>query len=256
MTSWSYFISKRSTVTFTVTSSCSVHYWRPWLTDCDQCDWSFLCWLCTSWSCVRHPRLRTWSFHCKLWVTHTHEPLTCIMRLKYISCSVWCSTLILQTCVCYRDEEFSVSSVLASDVIHATRKDIPCIFRVGDPAEPSLSDCFLFFCFLTLIIIFDVIRWRRRSWSHSSPQCLCWCWQRARSRKGSGSGSWRVCRASWPRTCWRAVRSMSCTRPMMPHCPSSRPRCQLLCSVSNNLILLTEGTHQTVTVTSLQLQPC
>lgn len=30
-----------------------------------------------------------------------------------------------------RDEEFSVSSVLASDVIHATRRDIPCIFRVG-----------------------------------------------------------------------------------------------------------------------------
>ncbi|XP_071225540.1 serine/threonine-protein kinase MRCK beta-like isoform X6 [Salvelinus alpinus] len=29
-----------------------------------------------------------------------------------------------------RDEEFSVSSVLASDVIHATRKDVPCIFRV------------------------------------------------------------------------------------------------------------------------------
>ncbi|XP_036091276.1 serine/threonine-protein kinase MRCK alpha isoform X8 [Rousettus aegyptiacus] len=29
-----------------------------------------------------------------------------------------------------RDEEFSVSSVLASDVIHANRKDIPCIFRV------------------------------------------------------------------------------------------------------------------------------
>ncbi|XP_029394711.1 serine/threonine-protein kinase MRCK alpha isoform X14 [Mus pahari] len=29
-----------------------------------------------------------------------------------------------------RDEEFSVSSVLASDVIHASRKDIPCIFRV------------------------------------------------------------------------------------------------------------------------------
>ncbi|XP_048064291.1 serine/threonine-protein kinase MRCK beta isoform X2 [Megalobrama amblycephala] len=30
-----------------------------------------------------------------------------------------------------RDEEFSVSSVLASDVIHASRKDIPCIFRVS-----------------------------------------------------------------------------------------------------------------------------
>ena len=34
-----------------------------------------------------------------------------------------------------RDEEFSVSSVLASDVIHASRRDIPCIFRV----------CFLLF---------------------------------------------------------------------------------------------------------------
>lgn len=39
--------------------------------------------------------------------------------------------------LCCRDEEFSVSSVLASDVIHATRKDIPCIFRVGDPAGSS-----------------------------------------------------------------------------------------------------------------------
>ncbi|KAM4633138.1 serine/threonine-protein kinase MRCK beta isoform 2-T2 [Polymixia lowei] len=40
-----------------------------------------------------------------------------------------------------RDEEFSVSSVLASDVIHATRKDVPCIFRVtssllNSPARP------------------------------------------------------------------------------------------------------------------------
>ncbi|KAM6462729.1 serine/threonine-protein kinase MRCK beta isoform 4-T4 [Liasis olivaceus] len=39
-----------------------------------------------------------------------------------------------------RDEEFCVSSVLASDVIHATRKDIPCIFRVtasllGSPSK-------------------------------------------------------------------------------------------------------------------------
>lgn len=32
--------------------------------------------------------------------------------------------------ISYRDEEFSVSSVLASDVIHASRRDIPCIFRV------------------------------------------------------------------------------------------------------------------------------
>lgn len=43
-----------------------------------------------------------------------------------------------------RDEEFSVSSVLASDVIHATRKDIPCIFRVtasllGAPSRTTTS---------------------------------------------------------------------------------------------------------------------
>ncbi|XP_062974151.1 serine/threonine-protein kinase MRCK beta isoform X4 [Elgaria multicarinata webbii] len=39
-----------------------------------------------------------------------------------------------------RDEDFCVSSVLASDVIHATRKDVPCIFRVtasllGSPSK-------------------------------------------------------------------------------------------------------------------------
>ncbi|CAJ0965061.1 unnamed protein product [Ranitomeya imitator] len=43
-----------------------------------------------------------------------------------------------------RDEEFSVSSVLASDVIHATRKDIPCIFRItasllGAPSKTTTS---------------------------------------------------------------------------------------------------------------------
>ena len=31
----------------------------------------------------------------------------------------------------FRDEEFSVSPVLPSDVIHANKKDIPCIFRVS-----------------------------------------------------------------------------------------------------------------------------
>uniref|UniRef100_A0A8C1B249 non-specific serine/threonine protein kinase n=1 Tax=Cyprinus carpio carpio TaxID=630221 RepID=A0A8C1B249_CYPCA len=36
-----------------------------------------------------------------------------------------------------RDEEFSVSSVLASDVIHASRKDIPCIFRVTSSTSNS-----------------------------------------------------------------------------------------------------------------------
>ncbi|KAM4662947.1 serine/threonine-protein kinase MRCK beta isoform 2-T2 [Discoglossus pictus] len=43
-----------------------------------------------------------------------------------------------------RDEDFSVSSVLASDVIHATRKDVPCIFRVtasllGSPSKTTTS---------------------------------------------------------------------------------------------------------------------
>ncbi|KAI5179922.1 Serine/Threonine-Protein Kinase Mrck Alpha [Manis pentadactyla] len=41
-----------------------------------------------------------------------------------------------------RDEEFSVSSVLASDVIHASRKDIPCIFRVtASQLSASSSKC-------------------------------------------------------------------------------------------------------------------
>ncbi|XP_073484400.1 serine/threonine-protein kinase MRCK alpha isoform X5 [Aquarana catesbeiana] len=41
-----------------------------------------------------------------------------------------------------RDEEFVVSSVLASDVIHANRKDIPCIFRVtASQLSPSSNKC-------------------------------------------------------------------------------------------------------------------
>lgn len=50
-----------------------------------------------------------------------------------------------------RDDEFSVSSVLASDVIHASRRDIPCIFRVW---------CFLFFRDF-LLIFFSEITWFR-----------------------------------------------------------------------------------------------
>ncbi|KAG9481858.1 hypothetical protein GDO78_010863 [Eleutherodactylus coqui] len=51
--------------------------------------------------------------------------------------------LVRQGFAC-EDEEFSVSSVLASDVIHATRKDIPCIFRVtasllGAPSRTTTS---------------------------------------------------------------------------------------------------------------------
>ncbi|XP_051470444.1 serine/threonine-protein kinase MRCK alpha isoform X12 [Apus apus] len=39
-------------------------------------------------------------------------------------------SVIVSQVIDMRDEEFSASSVLASDVIHANRKDIPCIFRV------------------------------------------------------------------------------------------------------------------------------
>ncbi|XP_049724028.1 serine/threonine-protein kinase MRCK alpha isoform X10 [Elephas maximus indicus] len=39
-------------------------------------------------------------------------------------------SVVVSQVIDMRDEEFSVSAVLASDVIHASRKDIPCIFRV------------------------------------------------------------------------------------------------------------------------------
>ncbi|KFO56705.1 Serine/threonine-protein kinase MRCK alpha [Corvus brachyrhynchos] len=39
-------------------------------------------------------------------------------------------SVVVSQVIDMRDEEFTVSSVLASDVIHANRKDIPCIFRV------------------------------------------------------------------------------------------------------------------------------
>ncbi len=44
----------------------------------------------------------------------------------------------------HRDDEFSVSSVLASDVIHASRKDVPCIFRVCSKTSCSLNDSLIF----------------------------------------------------------------------------------------------------------------
>uniref|UniRef100_A0A8C6SMC5 Uncharacterized protein n=1 Tax=Neogobius melanostomus TaxID=47308 RepID=A0A8C6SMC5_9GOBI len=42
------------------------------------------------------------------------------------------------TCFCFRDEFFAVQPVLPSDVIHAPRKDVPCIFKVGS-RESSLG---------------------------------------------------------------------------------------------------------------------
>ncbi|XP_067841292.1 serine/threonine-protein kinase MRCK alpha-like isoform X2 [Heptranchias perlo] len=46
-------------------------------------------------------------------------------------------SVVVSQVIDMRDEEFSVSSVLASDVIHANRKDVPCIFRVPLTAEPG-----------------------------------------------------------------------------------------------------------------------
>uniref|UniRef100_A0A8C5I247 Serine/threonine-protein kinase MRCK alpha n=1 Tax=Gouania willdenowi TaxID=441366 RepID=A0A8C5I247_GOUWI len=49
-------------------------------------------------------------------------------------------SVVVSQVIDMRDEEFSVSSVLASDVIHANRKDIPCIFRVtASQLSPSSS---------------------------------------------------------------------------------------------------------------------
>ncbi|XP_039091811.1 serine/threonine-protein kinase MRCK alpha isoform X8 [Hyaena hyaena] len=48
-------------------------------------------------------------------------------------------SVVVSQVIDMRDEEFSVSSVLASDVIHASRKDIPCIFRVT-ASQLSTSD--------------------------------------------------------------------------------------------------------------------
>ncbi|XP_067097209.1 serine/threonine-protein kinase MRCK alpha isoform X2 [Osmerus mordax] len=49
-------------------------------------------------------------------------------------------SVVVSQVIDMRDEEFCVSSVLASDVIHASRKDIPCIFRVtASQLSPSSS---------------------------------------------------------------------------------------------------------------------
>ncbi|XP_040266520.1 serine/threonine-protein kinase MRCK gamma [Bufo bufo] len=50
-------------------------------------------------------------------------------KVHVYDASSQCNTTILQV-IDMRDEHFSVSSVLESDVIHANPKDIPCIFRV------------------------------------------------------------------------------------------------------------------------------
>ncbi|KAJ8274801.1 hypothetical protein COCON_G00094260 [Conger conger] len=52
-------------------------------------------------------------------------------------------SVVVSQVIDMRDEEFSVSSVMASDVIHASRKDIPCIFRVtaSQLSTSSINKC-------------------------------------------------------------------------------------------------------------------
>ncbi|XP_004439625.1 PREDICTED: serine/threonine-protein kinase MRCK alpha isoform X5 [Ceratotherium simum simum] len=50
-------------------------------------------------------------------------------------------SVVVSQVIDMRDEEFSVSSVLASDVIHASRKDIPCIFRVTASQLSASNTC-------------------------------------------------------------------------------------------------------------------
>ena len=61
--------------------------------------------------------------------------------------------IITLSCIHHRDEHFSVNDVTESDVIHASPRDIPCIFRIttsmiGDPKEGWLLVlfCFFFLC--------------------------------------------------------------------------------------------------------------
>ncbi|XP_060722854.1 serine/threonine-protein kinase MRCK alpha isoform X1 [Tachysurus vachellii] len=66
-------------------------------------------------------------------------------------------SVIVSQVIDMRDEEFSVSSVLASDVIHANRKDVPCIFRVTASYLSSL-------CQKTSILILAESDHERTKW--------------------------------------------------------------------------------------------
>ncbi|KAM4018443.1 serine/threonine-protein kinase MRCK gamma isoform 2-T2 [Anomaloglossus baeobatrachus] len=56
--------------------------------------------------------------------------IICDFKVLVYDASSQCNTTILQV-INMRDQHFSASSVLESDVIHANPKDIPCIFRVN-----------------------------------------------------------------------------------------------------------------------------
>lgn len=70
-----------------------------------------------------------------LQVTHTRVALfICCHYL--VSVRLPFVTVDDMTCgVCCRDEEFSAAAVSPSDVIHANKKDIPCIFRVSSASN-------------------------------------------------------------------------------------------------------------------------
>lgn len=61
------------------------------------------------------------------WPLIQHE----IAKLDHSSGNTECLTKTKTNFVLCRDEEFSVGSVFESDVIHANKKDIACIFRVS-----------------------------------------------------------------------------------------------------------------------------
>lgn len=153
----------------------------------------------------------------------------------------WVHAAVVPSCLTFvltlscRDEEFSVSSVLASDVIHASRKDIPCIFRVSPPdcICPKVSKLSEYYsaAHVTSRPSFSspLLRWRRPSFpppAATSPPS--WSWPTAIRRGTNGWASSTSSTASSRRTSSRSASSTSPKRPTTAPCHSSRPHNLLL----------------------------